>query len=99
MGSPELHGYSEDAVWKAQRSPDCCAAKCVKPACQSCVGCNAIDCGYMAESNNLQRAYKKTSLLLAPERFAGYVPSAAARAFSPSELQPVYSCSSNPHPK
>ncbi|KAJ8600619.1 hypothetical protein CTAYLR_008977, partial [Chrysophaeum taylorii] len=29
-----------------QKSPDCCAANCVKPNCAGCVGCNAIDCGY-----------------------------------------------------
>ena len=26
-----------------QKSPDCCSAKCVKPNCQSCVGCNRRD--------------------------------------------------------
>ena len=44
-----IAGASDDAVWAAQKSPDCCAALCVKPACQSCVGCNAIDCGFMAD--------------------------------------------------
>jgi len=91
--------YPEDDVWKAQHDPDCCAALCVKPACASCVGCNAIDCGYLAEADNTQRVIKPASLRLAPERFAGYVPSTASHPFSLTALEPTYACSSVPHPK
>lgn len=41
----KTYGATPPDIW-SQKSPDCCAAKCVKPSCAGCVGCNAIDCGY-----------------------------------------------------
>lgn len=89
--------YPDSDVWAAQESPDCCAAMCVKPACQSCVGCNAIDCGFMGEADNSQRPYEMAPVPLAPERFAGYVPSNSARPFHESGMTATYACISQPH--
>lgn len=45
--------------------PDCCKALCVKFNCTSCVGCDAVDCGYQK---------LKTRIHLSPSTFGGYVP-------------------------
>jgi len=78
-----------------QKSPDCCSAFCVKPDCASCVGCNAVDCGYMGDTEVSNNAVSEH---LAPERFAGYVPTA-----HPIDLKEAgadvgrYLCSVSPH--
>jgi len=96
----ELHDVSEfpsDKVWAAQKSPDCCQAKCVKPDCAGCVGCNTIDCGFMgADDEPVQR--KKLEQQLSPARFSGYVPSSTAAPLDKTQ-SPVYLCSVTPHPK
>eukprot|EP00756_Hemistasia_phaeocysticola_P017637 Hpha_TRINITY_DN15550_c5_g1::TRINITY_DN15550_c5_g1_i1::g.104421::m.104421 len=52
--------------------PDCCSAKCAKPDCHSCVGCNSVDCAYLAENGD-SRTFKLDTEL-SPEAAAGYVP-------------------------
>ena len=32
--------------------PDCCSARCVKPSCHDCVGCNTVDCGKLGDSHD-----------------------------------------------
>jgi hypothetical protein len=78
--------------------PDCCSAECVKPKCTGCVGCNAVDCGYKAEglaeggpTNKLRRA-------LAPEQFAGYVPTVHPLDDTTLSNQVSYLCSATPFP-
>ena len=51
----------------------------------------------MAEADNAVRPYELSATPLAPERFAGYVPSTAARPFSAAGLEPTYACVSQPH--
>jgi hypothetical protein len=46
------NGVGEFAA-DGEKSPDCCAAQCVKPECAGCVGCNAKDCGYMGDDEGL----------------------------------------------
>lgn len=55
-----------------EKMPDCCSALCVKPSCAGCVGCNSVFCGYRAIDLPAEERIKRT--LLAPEQFAGYVP-------------------------
>jgi len=96
----ELHDVSEfpsDKVWAAQKSPDCCQARCVKPDCAGCVGCNAIDCGFMGASDEVVHR-KKLEQQLSPARFSGYVPSRTAKPLD-KDQSPVYLCSVTPHRK
>lgn len=56
---------------KDEKMPDCCSAKCVKPSCAGCVGCNSVDCGYRSIDLPEQEMAKRK--MLGPEQFAGYV--------------------------
>ena len=53
-GAGEFNGEAPDGYPRGdlnlQASPDCYQALCVKPECTSCVGCNRVDCGYMADA-------------------------------------------------
>eukprot|EP01065_Artemidia_motanka_P000239 TRINITY_DN100_c0_g1_i3.p1 TRINITY_DN100_c0_g1~~TRINITY_DN100_c0_g1_i3.p1 ORF type:complete len:682 (+),score=261.19 TRINITY_DN100_c0_g1_i3:76-2121(+) len=52
--------------------PDCCSAKCAKPNCHNCVGCNSVDCAYMLAKEDA--APRGVASRLSPEAAAGYVP-------------------------
>ena len=52
---------------------------------------------FVAEADNAVRPYELSATPLAPERFAGYVQSTAARPFSAAGLEPTYACVSQPH--
>jgi hypothetical protein len=62
---------------KGQKSPDCCSAMCVKPDCQGCVGCNAINCGFLADG--ISEDQRKKRVMLSPAQFGGYVPTQRPR--------------------
>jgi hypothetical protein len=84
-----------DAIWKPERVnqtngfngtrngtklggalPDCCSYECVKPECKSCVGCSATYCGVLQPENGTSGQ----KLSIAPDQFAGYVPTNKPRA-------------------
>lgn len=79
--------------------PDCCSARCAKPACHDCVSCNSVDCGYMAATappRGGDPAVTGAARRLAPDAFAGYVPLPASLAASPPTTPPYDSCSVTP---
>eukprot|EP00756_Hemistasia_phaeocysticola_P048410 Hpha_TRINITY_DN22835_c0_g1::TRINITY_DN22835_c0_g1_i1::g.84441::m.84441 len=75
-----LFGVPPQGTWPAAREvggqvggaplPDCCGALCAKPQCQSCVGCDAIDCAYLAATEDGPKFHLETEL----SPHAGYVP-------------------------
>jgi hypothetical protein len=93
QGSP-THG--DGLVGAGGAMPDCCSAECVKPACAGCVGCNAVDCGYKGAGNVLPT--EKLRRALAPEQFAGYVPTLTPLDDTPLSTQVSYLCSATPFP-
>ena len=95
----DLYGEAPDpSIWptvgSGEKMPDCCSAFCVKPQCASCVGCNAVHCGYLggAEEQPSPNAHR---LLLSPSQFAGYVPTAAPGPVPDGEVT-AYACSISP---
>lgn len=68
----------------AQKLPDCCAAKCVKPDCQACVGCNAVDCGYLAG--------QRSTAGISSEKFSGYVPTSHPQDIAELSEWDAYQC-------
>lgn len=54
--------------------PDCCSAKCVKPSCHDCVGCNSVLCGYLAGRAGSHDGVATERRLASPDAFSGYVP-------------------------
>lgn len=89
-----LHEQATDD-WPDEKSPDCCSADCVKPNCQSCVGCNAVDCGYYLP-NHLDN-HGKAKLMLSPEQHAGYVPTKQPQELTQAKcLEGCYKCSVSP---
>jgi hypothetical protein len=74
------------------RLPDCCKASCVKPDCVGCVGCNAVDCGYLLESRTAGPPTKHVH----PDHFAGYVPIPRSLAENLESAESSYLCSVQP---
>jgi len=96
LGVAEFPPLDQEEVWKMQKSPDCCAARCVKPSCAGCVGCNAIDCGYLG-AGEAAAAPGRPRRPLSPSQFEGYVPSATAAPLGATA--PRYLCSASPYDK
>ena len=89
-------GLAEWPDFAAQKSPDCCSAMCVKADCAGCVGCNAIDCGFLGDANGNSPDARIQQL--APSQLAGYVPAAAELLGAYDANAPAsYKCSSTPH--
>lgn len=84
------------------RLPDCCKARCVKPNCASCVGCNAVNCGKEEEAADLLRSAKDKLYAqppeVLPEHFAGYVPLPLHLAKRLPAAEPGYLCKAQPLP-
>jgi hypothetical protein len=74
------------------RLPDCCKASCVKPDCTGCVGCNAVDCGWLLESRLAGPPTKHVH----PDHFAGYVPIPRSLAENLENADQSYLCSVQP---
>lgn len=96
-----FHELPPVAVWPTLRKkrlgaggplPDCCSARCVKPSCHDCVGCNAVDCGYLDGGKRSPHgvAQEIASRTLSPDAFAGYVPAANPPLTAPQTTP--YSC-------
>eukprot|EP01062_Namystynia_karyoxenos_P033287 TRINITY_DN244_c0_g1_i1.p2 TRINITY_DN244_c0_g1~~TRINITY_DN244_c0_g1_i1.p2 ORF type:complete len:719 (+),score=248.55 TRINITY_DN244_c0_g1_i1:82-2157(+) len=90
-GAPKkkVNGFNEG-------TPDCCSAKCAKPDCHSCVGCNALDCAYLAQTENAKVSIGGVARQLSPEVAAGYVP--ISEEMSAMKDAPAAVCSVNPQP-
>jgi hypothetical protein len=89
-------GLSEWPDFADQKSPDCCSAMCVKADCAGCVGCNAIDCGFLGDANGNSPDAKIQQL--SPSQLAGYVPASAELLGAYDANAPAsYKCSSTPH--
>jgi len=86
----------------AQKDPDCCSAQCVKPNCASCVGCNAVYCGFLQGARVDNHTHltldgdHATRTTLAPEQFAGYVPLPPASGDAKPPPGGKYACSMKP---
>jgi len=82
------------------RLPDCCKAKCVKPNCASCAGCNAVDCGKEEAGDDLLRHLRaaRAGAEVLPEHFAGYVPLEEGSAERPPAHEQAYLCEVAPLP-
>ena len=89
-------GLGEWPAFDDQKAPDCCSAMCVKPDCAGCVGCNAIDCGFLGDGNGNGPDAKIAQL--SPAQLAGYVPAATVKPHDPGAA-PAYKCASTPHEK
>jgi len=68
--------------------PDCCSAKCVKPSCHDCVGCNSVNCGYLGSPAEASTAARR---LASPEALGGYIP--ALNPLTEPPPAPEYLCS------
>jgi len=97
-GAGEFNGEAPEGYPRGdlnlQASPDCCQAFCVKPECTSCVGCNRVDCGYMADAATDDSALTIGEPLSAA-RFGGYVPTDRPLQLN-SDVDGTYLCSATP---
>jgi hypothetical protein len=85
--------------FSGEKSPDCCAASCVKPSCQGCVGCNSQDCGYMGAPPTAEEGSDAPALRerIFPEQFAGYIPTELPLKITAPDV--AYKCSISPFPE
>lgn len=86
---PTAHKKKGKKLGAGGALPDCCSAKCVKPSCHDCVGCNSVDCGYLADMRG--EIISGEEWFLPPNYWAGYVPASEPALKYPPPAE--YACS------